>query len=667
MPGSSDGEPQRVVGARQPLGVAGHLDRLAHRRRRPGPASVTVSASGVRSTGSRSLGVGDPERGPHLAAGGQHRAARRRTARARGRPSRRGGRRRRRPSRRRRTPPSRTAPAAAPLPSRNRRRRRRSSAGRAGHRQRTYPPPMVDRGQLPTLQLEVDGHQVEVADDGASLLDVLRSTLGLRSPKDGCSPQGQCGCCTVLVDGQPRVACVTPARRVAGRSITTLDGLAARRAGPLGRRLLRHRREPVRVLHARDHLPARGRCGPRAPSAADHDAVEQALLAHLCRCTGWRTILDAWDVATGSAPPSPPATSTAAARARRDRGRRPAGGGTRGRARPRRVRRRHRAAGRARRRARRRRAAGRSARRSPRPGPAAGKVQGRRTTVEARPRSTSRTATGRPRCARRGSSRPTSSRTRRGASPAASRHAARQRRRLRRQARRARHRAPPARWPTSTGAPVRVLLDREDVVRLGPKRPPVAGGADADGRGRAAGGAHAGHRGAIASVAPLLVVEEVDVAGPPTSAELRAAGWAEATVLLAGARGATGTGHRSRHAARWPRRRSAPTARPRPRRRRRGARRGRPPLLRHRRRPHGAVLGQLRGDRRRRGRRRPRPHDPVVRRAARRRHAADRGRGGPGRRPGPARGSDAVFVAVAAAAWLHLGCPVDWPTGARWR
>ncbi|MGH9149585.1 MAG: (2Fe-2S)-binding protein, partial [Acidimicrobiales bacterium] len=75
------------------------------------------------------------------------------------------------------------------------------------------------------LSLEVDGRLVEVADDGASLLEVLRDRLGLRSAKDGCSPQGQCGCCTVLVDGQPRVACVTPARRVAGRAVTTLDGL----------------------------------------------------------------------------------------------------------------------------------------------------------------------------------------------------------------------------------------------------------------------------------------------------------------------------------------------------------------------------------------------------------------------------------------------------------
>ena len=80
------------------------------------------------------------------------------------------------------------------------------------------------------LQFDVDGQQVSVPDDGASLLEVLRDRLGIRSPKDGCSPQGQCGCCTVLVDGAPRVACVTPARRVAGRAITTLDGLPDREA-----------------------------------------------------------------------------------------------------------------------------------------------------------------------------------------------------------------------------------------------------------------------------------------------------------------------------------------------------------------------------------------------------------------------------------------------------
>src|SRR5438309_9405999 len=76
-----------------------------------------------------------------------------------------------------------------------------------------------------TLRFTLDGRPVSVEDEDVSLLEVLRDRLGARSPKDGCSPQGQCGCCTVLVDGAPRVACVTPARRVAGRRVTTVDGL----------------------------------------------------------------------------------------------------------------------------------------------------------------------------------------------------------------------------------------------------------------------------------------------------------------------------------------------------------------------------------------------------------------------------------------------------------
>ena len=51
------------------------------------------------------------------------------------------------------------------------------------------------------VELTVDGRPVVVADTAGTLLDALRDHLGVRAPKDGCSPQGQCGCCTVLVDG----------------------------------------------------------------------------------------------------------------------------------------------------------------------------------------------------------------------------------------------------------------------------------------------------------------------------------------------------------------------------------------------------------------------------------------------------------------------------------
>jgi hypothetical protein len=78
-------------------------------------------------------------------------------------------------------------------------------------------------------------------------------------------------------------------------------------------------------------------------------------------------------------------------------------------------------------------------------------------------------------------------------------------------------------------------------VRTGPKRPPVAGGIRADGTGIIRVVDTPGIVDAIAMAAPGLVVEPVTVAGPPTSASIRAAGWAESVVLMAGARGEAGT------------------------------------------------------------------------------------------------------------------------------
>jgi xanthine dehydrogenase small subunit len=130
-------------------------------------------------------------------------------------------------------------------------------------------------------------------EDGISLLDALREELGCRSVKDGCSPQGQCGCCTVWVDGAPRVACVTPVRRIAGRQVTTLEGAPAE---------LRDRWSAAFVEHGASQC---GFCTPgivlrlaalegaasgRPPTRRD---IESALRAHLCRCTGWQSIVDA--------------------------------------------------------------------------------------------------------------------------------------------------------------------------------------------------------------------------------------------------------------------------------------------------------------------------------------------------------------------------------------
>jgi xanthine dehydrogenase small subunit len=382
------------------------------------------------------------------------------------------------------------------------------------------------------LALTVDGRAVEIDDDTLSLLDVLRDHAGARSAKDGCSPQGQCGCCTVLVDGQPRVACVTPARRVDGRTITTLDGLP----------------DDVRARWVDSFLACgASQCGFCTPGiivrlAALTDTspakVEQALLAHLCRCTGWRTIVDATSHA--SAAPAPRDLELAARRATIE-------GGT------------HQSVGREIVEGR----AGFAEDTAPAgalvavpsattPGEwvvadtladarrLAGKVQGRRTTIGVThpldvPAGewdvTLRTAWVEPAYLE-----PDASWCEPGGEPytplanggafggKAASIAPEVARRL----------------ADEHGRAVRVVLAREDVVRFGPKRPPIAAGVRRDGGAVVRVVRTPGIADAIRSVAPTFEVEEVDLGAPTslrTSTALRGAGWAEAAILLAALRG----------------------------------------------------------------------------------------------------------------------------------
>ena len=84
------------------------------------------------------------------------------------------------------------------------------------------------------ISLHVNGRVVDLAVDGAApLLAVLRNDLGLNGPKYGCG-LGQCGACTVLVDGVAARACAMPLAGVAGREVTTLEGLARPAQAPAG-------------------------------------------------------------------------------------------------------------------------------------------------------------------------------------------------------------------------------------------------------------------------------------------------------------------------------------------------------------------------------------------------------------------------------------------------
>ena len=158
-----------------------------------------------------------------------------------------------------------------------------------------------------SVEFTLNGTEVRVDDDGRTLLEVLREDLDVRSPKDGCSPQGQCGCCTVWIDGAPRVACVTAVSRVRGKVVTTLEGL------------------PTALVWA-DAFTASGasQCGfctpgiimrlaALPPDGRDAGAVDRALRAHLCRCTGWQTIREAC-VLVGESPVDMPRDLVAAGR-----------------------------------------------------------------------------------------------------------------------------------------------------------------------------------------------------------------------------------------------------------------------------------------------------------------------------------------------------------------
>ena len=132
-------------------------------------------------------------------------------------------------------------------------------------------------------------------DDRTSLLDILREQAGLISPKNGCAPQGSCGCCTVLVNGRALASCVVPARKLAGGSVITLEGLA-----PRARHIFAHAFAVAGAVQC-------GFCTPGIVVAASHlidtnprptrRQIAEALNNHVCRCTGYVKIVDAIEVA----------------------------------------------------------------------------------------------------------------------------------------------------------------------------------------------------------------------------------------------------------------------------------------------------------------------------------------------------------------------------------
>jgi aerobic carbon-monoxide dehydrogenase small subunit len=153
----------------------------------------------------------------------------------------------------------------------------------------------VDRA---VVRLLVNGETVEaLLPVHKTLLEVLREDLGLTGTKHGCE-LGECGTCTVLIDGRPQLSCLVLPLQAEGRAITTIEGMAD---GPAD--------HPLQVAFTELAAAQCGYCTPgmllAAKSLLDGNPapsrleIQEALAGNLCRCTGYAKILEAVELAAG--------------------------------------------------------------------------------------------------------------------------------------------------------------------------------------------------------------------------------------------------------------------------------------------------------------------------------------------------------------------------------
>jgi aerobic-type carbon monoxide dehydrogenase small subunit (CoxS/CutS family) len=146
------------------------------------------------------------------------------------------------------------------------------------------------------LTLDVNGERRELlVPSHKTLLEVLREDMQLTGTKHGCE-LGECGTCTVLIDGKPHLSCLVLPIQVEGRAITTIEGMAA--ASEL---------HPLQVAFAELGAAQCGYCTPgillsarsllEENASPTRDEIKEALAGNLCRCTGYIKILEAVELA----------------------------------------------------------------------------------------------------------------------------------------------------------------------------------------------------------------------------------------------------------------------------------------------------------------------------------------------------------------------------------
>jgi len=149
---------------------------------------------------------------------------------------------------------------------------------------------------MPTLKILLNGQEVTVeVDPGDLLADVLRDELGLIGTKISCG-EGECGACTVLVDGRAVDSCLYPALKAQGREVTTIEGLGQD-----------NRLDPIQQAFVDKTAPQCGYCIPgmviSAKALLDENPhptrkeIEEGISGNLCRCTGYYQIIQAIELA----------------------------------------------------------------------------------------------------------------------------------------------------------------------------------------------------------------------------------------------------------------------------------------------------------------------------------------------------------------------------------